>query len=183
MKICHYNNHQAGVVVSDKVINFGDNLIKAGLARQGYTMVEIIDALANNPAAMQIARDAAQSSSGGLALSSVKLLAPIQNPGSLWAAAANYYAHRAEMVDRMGSANKEIKNKDDLMAEFFLKTTSSIIGPGDTIVLPKISKLVDGSAGARLRVRVHDVLGHQPARSVGQGYAQHAQYSQRVRYL
>jgi 2-keto-4-pentenoate hydratase/2-oxohepta-3-ene-1,7-dioic acid hydratase in catechol pathway len=143
MKICHYNNHQAGVVVGDKVINFGDNLIKAGLARQGYTMLEIIDALANNPAAMQIARDATQSSSGGLDLKSVKLLAPIQNPGSLWAAAANYYAHRAEMVDRMGSANKEIKNKDDLMAEFFLKTTSSIIGPGDTIVLPKISKLVD----------------------------------------
>ncbi len=68
MKICHYNNHQAGVVVGDKVINFGDNLIKAGLARQGYTMLEIIDALANNPAAMQIARDATQSSSGGLDL-------------------------------------------------------------------------------------------------------------------
>jgi 2-keto-4-pentenoate hydratase/2-oxohepta-3-ene-1,7-dioic acid hydratase in catechol pathway len=29
------------------------------------------------------------------------------------------------------------------MAEFFLKTTSSIIGPGDSIILPKISKLVD----------------------------------------
>jgi 2-keto-4-pentenoate hydratase/2-oxohepta-3-ene-1,7-dioic acid hydratase in catechol pathway len=143
MKICHYNNRQAGVVVGEQVINFGDNLIKAGLARQGYTMLEVIDALANNPAAMQIARDATQSSTGGIDLSSVKLLAPIQNPGSLWAAAANYYAHRAEMVDRMGSANKEIKNKDDLMAEFFLKTTSSIIGPGDTIVLPKISKLVD----------------------------------------
>ena len=98
-------------------------------------MLEIIDALANNPAAMQIARDAS-SGAGGVDLSSVKLLAPITNPGSLWAAAANY-AHRAEMVDRMGSANKEIKNKDDLMAEFFLKTTSSIIGPGDTIVLPK----------------------------------------------
>ncbi len=142
MKICHYNNKQAGVVVGNKVINIGDSLIKAGLARQGYTMLEIIDALANNPAAMQIAKDAA-SGGGGEDLLSVKLLAPITNPGSLWAAAANYYAHRAEMVDRMGSANKEIKNKDDLMAEFFLKTTSSIIGPGDTIVLPKISKLVD----------------------------------------
>ena len=142
MKFCHYNNNQAGVVVGDKVFNIGDGLIKAGLARQGYTMLEIIDALANNPAALQIARDASQGS-GGLTLSSVKLLAPITNPGSLWAAAANYYAHRAEMVDRMGSANKEIKNKDDLMAEFFLKTTSSIIGPGDTIILPKISKLVD----------------------------------------
>ena len=142
MKICHYNSNQAGVVVGNKVVNIGDSLIKAGLARQGYTMLEIIDALANNAAAMQIARDAA-SSTGGEDLLSVKLLAPITNPGSLWAAAANYYAHRAEMVDRMGSANKEIKNKDDLMAEFFLKPTSSIIGPGDTIILPKISKLVD----------------------------------------
>ena len=32
MKICHYNNNQAGVVVADKVHNFGDALIKAGLA-------------------------------------------------------------------------------------------------------------------------------------------------------
>lgn len=142
MKICHYNNHRAGVVVGNKVINIGDSLIKAGLARQGYTMLEIIDALANNPAAMQIARDAANSS-GGEDLLSVRLLAPITNPGSLWAAAANYYAHRAEMVERMGSANRPVIDKDDLMAEFFLKTTSSIIGPGDTIILPKISKLVD----------------------------------------
>jgi len=142
MKICHYNNSQVGVVVGDQVYNIGDALIKAGLARQGYTMLEIIDALANNPAAMQIARDAAHGG-GAMALGSVKLRAPITNPGSLWAAAANYYAHRAEMVDRMGSANKAIVNKDDLMAEFFLKTTSSIIGPGDTIILPKISKLVD----------------------------------------
>src|ERR1051325_5320361 len=143
MKICHYNNHQGGVVVGDKVINFGDNLIKAGLARQGYTMVEIIDALANNPAAMQIVRDAAQNSSGGLALSSVKLLAPITNPGSLWAAAANYYAHRADMAERMGSAGHEVKSIDELMAELFLKPASSIIGPGGTIILQKISKLVD----------------------------------------
>jgi 2-keto-4-pentenoate hydratase/2-oxohepta-3-ene-1,7-dioic acid hydratase in catechol pathway len=142
MKVCHYNNNQAGVIAGDKVFNIGDALIKAGLARQGYSMLEIIDALANNPAAMQIARDAS-SGSGGVALDSIKLLAPITNPGSLWAAAANYYAHRAEMVERMGSANKQIINKDDLMAEFFLKSTSSIIGPGDTIVLPKISKLVD----------------------------------------
>src|SRR3990167_2934471 len=142
MKICHFNNHQAGVVEADKVYNIGDALIKAGLARQGYTMLEIIDALANNPAALQIARDASQRG-GSVALSSVKLLAPITNPESLWAAAANYRAHQAEMITRMGSADRVTKSKDELMAEFFLKTTSSIIGPGDTIILPKISKLVD----------------------------------------
>jgi 2-keto-4-pentenoate hydratase/2-oxohepta-3-ene-1,7-dioic acid hydratase in catechol pathway len=142
MKICHYNNNQAGVVVGDKVYPIGDALVKAGYARDGYTMVEIIDVLTNNPAAMQIARDAAQGG-GAVALSSVKLLAPITNPGSLWAAAANYRAHQAEMITRMGSEGRENKSKDELMAEFFLKPTSSIIGPNETVMLPKISKLVD----------------------------------------
>jgi 2-keto-4-pentenoate hydratase/2-oxohepta-3-ene-1,7-dioic acid hydratase in catechol pathway len=142
MKICHYGNNQAGVIVDDKVYNIGDALIKAGLARNGYTMLEIIDALANNSQAAQIARDASQGS-GAIPLGSVKLLAPITNPGSLWAAAANYRAHQKEMIERMGSADRVTKTKDELMAEFFLKTTSSIIGPGDTIILPKISKLVD----------------------------------------
>jgi 2-keto-4-pentenoate hydratase/2-oxohepta-3-ene-1,7-dioic acid hydratase in catechol pathway len=163
MKFCHYDNKQAGVVVGDQVYNIGDALIKAGLARQGYTMLEIVDALVNNPAAMQIARDAAQGS-GAVALSSVKLLAPIQNPGSLWAAAANYYAHRAEMVERMGSADRPVIDKDDLMAEFFLKTTSSIIGPGDTIRLPKISKLVD------FECELCAVIG-KPARKVSEDQA------------
>lgn len=142
MKICHYGNNQAGVIIEDKVYNIGDALIKAGLARSGYTMLEIIDVLANNTKAMEIARDAAQGQSA-LPLSSVKFLAPITNPGSLWAAAANYRAHQKEMIERMGSADRVTKSKDELMAEFFLKTTSSIIGPGDTIILPKISKLVD----------------------------------------
>ena len=142
MKVCHYNNNQAGVVVGNKVANIGNNLIKAGLARQGYTMLEIIDALANNAKAMEIAKQA-ENSSNGEDLLSVKLLAPITNPGSLWAAAANYRAHQKEMIERMGSADRVTKTKDELMAEFFLKTTSSIIGPGDTIILPKISKLVD----------------------------------------
>src|SRR6266705_4075773 len=142
MKICHYNDNQAGVIVADKVYNVGEALIKAGLARNGYTMLEIIDALANNPQAPQIARDASQSA-GAVPLSSVKLLAPITNPGSLWAAAANYRAHQEEMKTRMGNAGRESKSKDELMAEFFLKPTSSIIGPNDTVILPKISKLVD----------------------------------------
>jgi len=142
MKICHYNSSQAGVVVDDKVYPIGDALVKAGHVRNGYTMLEVIDALANNPAAMQCARDAAKSGSS-LPLSSVKLLAPITNPGSLWAAAANYRAHQQEMRARVSGLDRAAKSKDELMAEFFLKTTSSIIGPNDTVILPKISKLVD----------------------------------------
>ena len=142
MKICHYNSKQAGVVDSDKVYPIGDALVKAGHVRSGYTMLEVIDALANQPTAMQCAREALKSGSP-VPLSAVKLLAPIYNPGSLWAAAANYKAHQAEMRIKMGSADRAALSPDELMAEFFLKPTSSIIGPGDTVILPKISKDVD----------------------------------------
>jgi 2-keto-4-pentenoate hydratase/2-oxohepta-3-ene-1,7-dioic acid hydratase in catechol pathway len=142
MKICHYNSNQAGVVEGDKVYPIGEALIKGGHVRDRYTMLEVINALANEPAAMQCARDALKTAAP-VPLASVKLLAPILNPGSLWAAAANYKAHQAEMKIKMGSADRAELSKDDLMAEFFLKPSSSIIGPGDTVVLPKVSKDVD----------------------------------------
>ncbi len=142
MKICHYNSNQAGAVVGDQVYPIGDAMLKAGHLRERYTMLEVIEVLANEPAAIECARDAVKTSSP-VPLRSVKLLAPILNPPSLWAAAANYKAHQEEMRGRVGSSDRSQLSKDDLMAEFFLKPTSSIIGPGDTIILPKISKLVD----------------------------------------
>jgi 2-keto-4-pentenoate hydratase/2-oxohepta-3-ene-1,7-dioic acid hydratase in catechol pathway len=142
MKICHYDSNQAGAVVDGNVYPVGDALVKAGHVRNGYTMVEVIDALANQPAAMQCARDALKSSSP-VPLGSVRLLAPILNPGSLWAAAANYRKHQQEMRVKHSSVDRSSLSKDELMAEFFLKTSSSIIGPGGTVILPKISKHVD----------------------------------------
>jgi 2-keto-4-pentenoate hydratase/2-oxohepta-3-ene-1,7-dioic acid hydratase in catechol pathway len=142
MKICHYNRNEAGVVAGDKVYPIGDALVKAKYVRDGYTMLEVITALANEAGALDIARGA-EKSVAPLPLASVKLLAPITNPPSLWAAAANYRAHQAEMKIKMGSGDRTELSKDELMAEFFLKPTSSIIGPGDTVVLPKVSKDVD----------------------------------------
>jgi 2-keto-4-pentenoate hydratase/2-oxohepta-3-ene-1,7-dioic acid hydratase in catechol pathway len=142
MKICHYNASQVGAVVGDRVYSIGEALVKAGHLKSGYTMLEVIDVLANQPAAMQCARDSLQAGSPA-SLSSVKLLAPIFNPPSLWAAAANYKAHQEEMRGRMGSLDRSQLSKDELMAEFFLKPTSSIIGPGGTVIIPKISKDVD----------------------------------------
>jgi 2-keto-4-pentenoate hydratase/2-oxohepta-3-ene-1,7-dioic acid hydratase in catechol pathway len=79
-------------------------------------------------------------------LASVTLLAPIEDPPSIWAAAANYKAHAAEMLAASGGPDRAALGKDDLMAEFFLKPTSSIIGPGGTVMLPKVSKDVDYEA-------------------------------------
>jgi 2-keto-4-pentenoate hydratase/2-oxohepta-3-ene-1,7-dioic acid hydratase in catechol pathway len=147
MKICHYNDHQAGVVSDsdNRIYPIGQMLIAAGHLRQAYTMLEVIDALANEPAAMQCARQALKGRSS-VALADAKLLAPIENPGSLWAAAANYKDHQAEMKAASGGTDRSDFSKDDLMAEFFLKPSSSIIGPGGTIVIPRISNHVDYEA-------------------------------------
>ena len=142
MKICHYNSNQAGAVAGDRVYPIGEALVKAGHLKTGYTMLEVIDTLANRPVAMECVRDALKTASP-LPLASVKLLAPILNPPSLWAAAANYKAHQEEMKSKMGSSDRSAFSKDELMAEFFLKPGSSIIGPGGTVILPKISKDVD----------------------------------------
>ena len=141
MKICHYNEHEAGAIEGERVFPVGAALVAAGHLRQGYTMQEVIERLANEPAAMQCARQALKGRSAPLA--QAKLLAPIENPPSLWAAAANYRAHQAEMRAASGGPDRADFSKDDLMAEFFLKPSSSIIGPGGTIVLPRIAQHVD----------------------------------------
>ena len=145
MKLCQYDEHQAGAVRGDRVFPVGAALVAAGHLRQGYTMQEVVEALANRPQAMQCAREALGEKKS-FPLGSVTLLAPIENPPSIWAAAANYKAHTAEMLAASGGPDRSRLGKDDLMAEFFLKPSSSIIGPGGTIVLPKISKDVDYEA-------------------------------------
>jgi 2-keto-4-pentenoate hydratase/2-oxohepta-3-ene-1,7-dioic acid hydratase in catechol pathway len=120
----------------------GDTLMQAGHLKPGHTMLEVIERLANEPAAMKCARFAVQAGSP-VPLAQAKLLAPILNPPAIWAAAANYQAHQAEMREKMGSSDRSSLSKDELMAEFFLKPASSIIGPGDAVVLPRISRDVD----------------------------------------
>ena len=145
MKICHYGEHEAGVVHGERVFPIGAALVAAGHLRPGYTMREVIEALANLPEAMQCARHALGERKS-FPLASVTLLAPIEDPPSIWAAAANYKAHAAEMLAASGGPDRAALGKDDLMAEFFLKPTSSIIGPGGTVMLPTVSKDVDYEA-------------------------------------
>src|SRR5258708_17730828 len=116
--------------------------MKAGHLKRGDTMLEVIERLATEPAAMKLARFATQTGSS-LPLAQARLLAPILDPPAIWAAAANYKAHQAEMREKMGSSDRSSLSKDELMAEFFLKPVSFIIGPRDTVVLPKISQDLD----------------------------------------
>jgi 2-keto-4-pentenoate hydratase/2-oxohepta-3-ene-1,7-dioic acid hydratase in catechol pathway len=141
MKICRYDNGEAGLIDGASIYPLGHALAATGVVRESASMAEIIDALANQPGAA--AGLTAARSGKPLALAAAKLRAPIINPPAIWAAAANYRAHQAEMKERVGSYDRTQMSNDDLMAEVFLKPASSIIGPGGTVILPTISKHVD----------------------------------------
>ncbi|HTJ39449.1 MAG TPA: fumarylacetoacetate hydrolase family protein [Dactylosporangium sp.] len=85
-------------------------------------------------------------------LASVTLLAPLTRPGKLLAAAANYQDH----VTETGGAPLD---KSRLSPRLFLKPPTSIVGPGDVIALPDVSREIDWEAELAV------VIG-RPARNV-----------------
>jgi len=141
MKICCYNNGSPGLIEGGSIYPLREALAAAGAARAGATMAEIVNALVNHPSAAAGLASARRGTP--VALASARLLAPVDNPPAIWAAAANYRAHQAEMKERVGSYDRSEFSADDLMAEVFLKPASSVIGPGGTVILPKIARHVD----------------------------------------
>jgi 2-keto-4-pentenoate hydratase/2-oxohepta-3-ene-1,7-dioic acid hydratase in catechol pathway len=72
-----------------------------------------------------------------LALSKVKLLSPVPRPGKILAAAVNYESH--------APSGSVITKQDEAPAipQLFLKPSSSVVGPDETIVLPEGARRVD----------------------------------------
>lgn len=69
---------------------------------------------------------------GGTPLSMIRLLAPILRPEKILCVAVNYVSH-----------GKEQSVAPPTEPYFFTKFRNAIVGPGDDIVIPKVSKKVD----------------------------------------
>jgi len=141
MKLCLYNSFQAGAVLEGQVYPVGDALVRAAYIKRDYTMADVIERITADDNVGRFALDWMKTGRS-ISLNEVKLQAPITNPPSIWAAASNYKAHVEEMQART-KGETVVTDKEELMAEFWLKTSASIIGPGETIILPKVSQRVD----------------------------------------
>ncbi len=113
-----------GLVVGDEVIDLGDPV--TGLPS---TMREL---LALGPVALEQARAAPAGRAARHALAEVRRHAPVPDPPAILAIGMNYRAHVAEM----GREPPEWQY-------WFNKQRTSIAGPGDDIVLPAVSDMVD----------------------------------------
>jgi 2,4-diketo-3-deoxy-L-fuconate hydrolase len=140
MKICRYNEGLPGLIEGEAVypITFP---VANPPATQGASMADLVGAMADQALAQDIRASARRGQS--IPLASARLLPPIDNPPAIWAAAANYRAHQTEMTERVGAYDRSKLSADDLMAEIFLKPSSSIVGPGGTVILPSMANHVD----------------------------------------
>ncbi len=113
-----------GLVVGDEVVDLSDPA--TGLPS---TMREL---LALGPAALERARGAPAGSAARHPLADVRRHAPVPDPPAILAIGMNYRAHVAEM-DR----------EPPEWQYWFNKQRTAIAGPGDAIVLPAVSDMVD----------------------------------------
>ncbi len=131
---------RAALIVGDHVVEVA---AVSGREEDRSTRDILADWAANLPRLDAIAKEAA---SKGKPLSSVKLAAPIGNPGAIYCAGANYGDHAAEMAAKSGQPAPPDPHTLGLRSWHFLKSMNTLANPGATVALQGHSKKVDWEA-------------------------------------
>jgi len=133
MRLCRFNDHRLGIVEGATVRDVTAAL--EVLPKQGYPypthdlLIEHLDRIVERartllPGARTVAVD------------SVTLLSPVANPGKVIAAPVNYEKHRIEATkDPQLHGNNPGSAFNIQTAGLFLKATSSLVGPGEGVVI------------------------------------------------
>jgi 2-keto-4-pentenoate hydratase/2-oxohepta-3-ene-1,7-dioic acid hydratase in catechol pathway len=130
----------AAIVVGNKVIEIAP---VTGRDQDRSMLALMSDWQANLPRLEAVAD---KSNEFGIPLASVKLLAPITNPGAIFCTGANYSDHAAEMATRNGQPAPPDPRTLGLRSWHFIKTMHCITGPGAEVPIHPRSNKVDWEA-------------------------------------
>jgi 2-keto-4-pentenoate hydratase/2-oxohepta-3-ene-1,7-dioic acid hydratase in catechol pathway len=131
MQICRFNDNRLGLVEGDTVRDVTAAL--NALPPQHYPLPTHDLLIANLPR-VQAAITAAAKGAKTFALSEVRLLSPVTNPGKIVAAPVNYKKHLDE-----ARADPQIHHQNQVAeiqrVGLFLKATSSLVGPSEGVTI------------------------------------------------
>jgi 2-keto-4-pentenoate hydratase/2-oxohepta-3-ene-1,7-dioic acid hydratase in catechol pathway len=128
---------RAGFIADDRVFDIAETTGNAAYAN-------MLDVLRNWDAAEPaIEAAAAKAGSNGKPLDSIKLLAPILAPPTIYCAGANYADHVLEMARRQNQEPDPDPHTLGLRAWHFIKASGTVTGPNHPVSLPEASKAVD----------------------------------------
>lgn len=125
MRICRFGNSY-GMVCGDTVIDITTHVTNAEKPGDGDALIRALPGL-------RVRDSELQSGSIRLPLSDVPLLSPIRNPTKILAAPNNFREHSAEM-NASGTVKSSLMASMDEVG-FFLKATSSLVGPSEGIAV------------------------------------------------
>jgi len=117
MKLVMYDDFKPGLLVGERVIDTAPVTGSLGSGPASiFAVIEYFDAIRG-----QLEQLAA--AGGGVPVSEVRLRAPVPRPRKLICGMGNYF---------------EGQDRDPFPLDMFLKSPETVIGPGDTVVLPKV---------------------------------------------
>ncbi|MBI4236611.1 MAG: fumarylacetoacetate hydrolase family protein, partial [Chloroflexi bacterium] len=119
MKLVLYNDFQPGLLVGDRVVGISSVVGRWRRAHPEDVMFHIIEDFASYRDEIERLQQSAQ----GVPVGSVRLRAPIPRPRKLLCCFGNY---------------KEGQTREPFPVDMFLKSPDAVIGPGDTVVLPRV---------------------------------------------
>jgi 2-keto-4-pentenoate hydratase/2-oxohepta-3-ene-1,7-dioic acid hydratase in catechol pathway len=128
---------RAGLVVGDKIIDVAEATGNAG----DVSVMNLLDTW--DASLKRLDAAAAKGAASAKALSSVKLLAPIQRPVAIYCAGANYRDHANEMARVQGKPDPVDPHTLGLHSWHFLKVGHCVVGPDVTVKIPVKTKKLD----------------------------------------
>jgi 2-keto-4-pentenoate hydratase/2-oxohepta-3-ene-1,7-dioic acid hydratase in catechol pathway len=141
MRLCRFGEGRLGVVEGDAVRDVSAALDVLGGYRYPLPRHDVLIANLDKVAAR--ARQIV-SQSPSLPLAGLRLLSPVANPGKIVAAPVNYRKHLDEV---RGDAALHHNNPGHTLtihdAGVFLKATSSLVGPGEGVVVRRTDRRTD----------------------------------------
>ena len=139
MRICRFNNHRLGVVEGDLIRDVTAVLEELPAVR--YPLPSF-DPFIADLARLAPKLAAAAANGEKHAVSSVKLLSPVANPGKVIAAPVNYKKHLEEALADKGIHHGNLVQEIHKIG-MFLKATSALAGPGEGVRLIKTDRRND----------------------------------------
>jgi 2-keto-4-pentenoate hydratase/2-oxohepta-3-ene-1,7-dioic acid hydratase in catechol pathway len=127
---------RAGIITGDKLI---DAAVATGNAAYATTLGILNDWASANPALAK----AAAAGTGAKPYDEQQLRAPVEHPGAIYCAGANYADHVAEMAAGQGRDPEPDPHTLGLKAWHFIKSSHAIVGPNAVVKIPSESHKMD----------------------------------------
>ncbi len=135
LKFAHYvknGSTRVGIVHNDRIFDLGRTVEELGMTPlHGSTSIDQLlseDILRS----LQSTESKIVAATGGISVESAQLRSPILSPEKILLVARNYFSH-----------NKEQNAKPPNEPYFFIRSRNALLGPGEPILLPRVSKKAD----------------------------------------